>query len=199
MTTGFGQSILTFITHYPLLAFLGVITGGFVFDNLTLKVLHPILGIRPRVAVSLPTIFTAPLLHKDWTHFITNAAPLSFLGILTRGQLSVMQFLTFIFIAVVGSGTGVWLFGRRGIVIGASGIVFALFGFLPAYAYFTRNLDALLYALIAVVLYTGLFFSLFRRHPQISGAAHVSGFLAGIFAAWYLHQSPGIIHFIHHL
>lgn len=191
------QTIYNFIIHYPLLSFLGLITGGFILDNLTLKILHPILGIRPRIAVSLPTIFTAPFLHKDWAHFITNAAPLSFLGILTRGQLSVNQFLSFLFIAVVGSGMGTWLFGRRGIVIGASGIVFALFGFLPAYAYFTRNFDAFIYALIAVALYAGLFFSLFRQHPQISGAAHISGFIAGIFAAWYLKYSYSIFSLFH--
>ena len=175
-----------YAVRYPLLALLALIWAGFILDFLTCKILRPVFGIHPRRFLSLPAIFTAPLLHVDLAHLLSNSIPLAILGFLSGDLLPPHQFFLLLFIAIGGSGLGVWLFGRRAIMLGASGLVFALFGFLLAYAWFSRDKHALFYAAAAFLLYGGLLLSLFKYRPQISWAAHIWGFAAGILAAWWL-------------
>lgn len=179
-----------YAARYPLLAFLAMMWAGYILDMMTFKVLRPLLGIRPRHFLSLPAIFTAPFLHVDLAHLLSNSIPLVILGFLSRDLLPITHFLVLLFVAIGGSGLGVWLFGRRAVMLGASGLVFALFGFLLAYAWFTRDKHALYYAAAAFVLYGGLLLSLFKYQPQTSWAAHIWGFAAGIAAAWWLSALP---------
>ncbi|MDO4644038.1 MAG: rhomboid family intramembrane serine protease [Cardiobacteriaceae bacterium] len=172
--------------RYPLLVLLALMWTGFLFDRLTFKLFRPILGIRPRRFLSLPAMFTAPLLHVDFTHLLSNSIPLALMGFLSGDLLPLPQFFLLLLIATCGSGLGVWLFGRNAIMLGASGLVFAFFGFLLAYAWWTRDRQALYYAIAAFVLYGGLLLSLLKHQPQVSWAAHLWGFLSGIGAAWWI-------------
>ena len=65
-------------------------------------------------------------------------------------------------------------------MIGASGLVFALLGYLLADAYFNPSLRSWGIAIISFALYGGALFSLFVLLPYISWAAHFWGLVSGI-------------------
>jgi Rhomboid family. len=182
-----------YAVRYPLFALLALMWAGFVLDFLTCKILRPIFGIHPRRFLSLPAIFTAPFLHVDFPHLLSNSIPIGILGFLSGDLLSPHHFFLLLFIAICGSGLGVWLFGRRAVMLGASGLVFALFGFLLAYAWFTRDKHALFYAIAAFLLYGGLLLSLLKHQPNISWAAHIWGFITGISSAYWLTTYPYLL------
>ena len=157
------QLWLKYAAKYPLLALLALIWAGFILDLLTFRKLRNFLGIRPRRFLYLPTIFTAPFFHVDGAHLLSNSIPLAIMG---------------------------FLFGRNAIMLGASGLVFALFGFLLANAAFIHDQWALFSAIAAFLLYGGLLLSLFKHQPQVSWAAHIWGFASGILAAWWFAGAP---------
>ena len=178
------QLWLQYAAKYPLLALLAFIWAGFILDLLTFRKLRNFLGIRPRRFLYLPTIFTAPFFHVDGAHLLSNSIPLAIMGFLSANLLLLLL------IAAAGSGFGVWLFGRNAIMLGASGLVFALFGFLLANAAFIHDQWALFSAIAAFLLYGGLLLSLFKHQPQVSWAAHIWGFASGILAAWWFAGAP---------
>ena len=180
---------LQYAAKYPLLALLALIWAGFILDLLTFRKLRNFLGIRPRRFLYLPTIFTAPFFHVDGAHLLSNSIPLAIMGFLSANLLPLPKYLLLLLIAATGSGFGVWLFGRNAIMLGASGLVFALFGFLLANAAFIHDQWALFSAIAAFLLYGGLL-SLFKHQPQVSWAAHIWGFASGILAAWWFAGAP---------
>ena len=155
------QRWLQYAAKYPLLALLALIWAGFILDLLTFRKLRNFLGIRPRRFLYLPTIFTAPFFHVDGAHLLSNSIPLAIMGFLSANLLPLPKYLLLLLIAATGSGFGVWLFGRNAIMLGASGLVFALFGFLLANAAFIHDQWALFSAIAAFLLYGGLLLSLF--------------------------------------
>ena len=181
---------LQYAAKYPLLALLALIWAGFILDLLTFRKLRNFLGIRPRRFLYLPTIFTAPFFHVDGAHLLSNSIPLAIMGFLSANLLPLPKYLLLLLIAATGSGFGVWLFGRNAIMLGASGLVFALFGFLLANAAFIHDQWALFSAIAAFLLYGGLLLSLFKHQPQVSWAAHIWGFASGILAAWWFAGAP---------
>lgn len=184
------QLWLKYAAKYPLLALLALIWAGFILDLLTFRKLRNFLGIRPRRFLYLPAIFTAPFFHVDGAHLLSNSIPLAIMGFLSANLLPLPKYLLLLLIAAAGSGFGVWLFGRNAIMLGASGLVFALFGFLLANAAFIHDQWALFSAIAAFLLYGGLLLSLFKHQPQVSWAAHIWGFASGILAAWWFAGAP---------
>mgnify|MGYP000846407806 FL=1 len=184
------QLWLKYAVKYPLLALLALLWLGFILDLISFRTLRRFFGIQPRHFLRLPTIFTAPFFHVDIAHLLSNSIPLAIMGFLSANLLPLKQYLLLLFIATVGSGFGVWLFGRNAITLGASGIVFALLGFLLANAVFMRDQWALYSAIAALLLYGGLLLSLFKHQPQVSWAAHIWGFASGIAAAWWFAGAP---------
>ena len=122
------QLWLQYAAKYPLLALLAFIWAGFILDLLTFRKLRNFLGIRPRRFLYLPTIFTAPFFHVDGAHLLSNSIPLAIMGFLSANLLPLPKYLLLLLIAAAGSGFGVWLFGRNAIMLGASGLVFAICG-----------------------------------------------------------------------
>jgi len=98
---------------------------GFVFSSLTYA-----LALVPRDVWHLPGIVTMALLHKDFGHLLANTLPLIAFGVLllTRGA---DYFLRGVIWVALGGGVLLWLFGRSAAHIGASGLVFGLFGLWP--------------------------------------------------------------------
>ena len=140
------------------------------------------LGIAPRSFSGLFGIFTAPLIHGGLWHIVANTLPFVVLGSMVQiyGR---QTFWSVTLIVVVVSGLCVWLFSSAGRVVGASGLVFGYWGFLIAYAYFTRSVKAVLLALVVVVLYGTLIFGLMDLRAHISWSAHFFGLGAGVLAA----------------
>jgi membrane associated rhomboid family serine protease len=152
-----------------------------------------VLGIRPRTLSGLPGIMFSPLLHGDFNHLFFNTIPLFVLSdlILPEGKI--------IFYYVSGtitllSGSLLWLFGRRGIHIGASSLIMGYFGYLLAKAYFNLTATTIVLAGFCLYYFGGLFLSLFPgAKKNVSWEGHVFGFLSGIFTSYYL---PTILIFV---
>ncbi|MGA9657093.1 MAG: rhomboid family intramembrane serine protease [Polyangia bacterium] len=103
------------------------------------------LAIVPRTADGLVGIVTSPFPHANAAHLFANLPPFLVLGALTL-RLGSRRFIETTVIVVLGSGALVWLLGRKGAHMGASGVVFGLFGYLLGLAYFTRRSSDLLVA-----------------------------------------------------
>jgi len=140
------------------------------------------LGIYPRNFLGLIGIVTAPLLHGSLAHILSNTFPMLFLGItLTFFYESIAKpvfyrswFLT---------GVLVWLFGKKTIHIGASGIIYALASFLFFYGLFTKNLKSLLISLAIAVAYGGLVYGILPMEG-VSYESHLFGALIGAWNAY---------------
>ncbi len=144
-------------------------------------------GIHPRDLPGINGIALAPILHSDWWHVVSNTFPLVVLGSLVAVRGTSYFIKTLAIIWIVGGGI-TWLIGQSGSNhIGASGLVFGLFGSLIGAAVFERRLAAGATALVALMLYGGLIGGL-APQPGVSWEGHLGGLLAGLGAAWLLRQ-----------
>ena len=140
------------------------------------------LGIIPRTFVGLIGIFTAPFIHGDLLHLISNTIPLLFLG-------SVLYFFygkiggPVFFRAYIWTNVLVWLFARPANHIGASGLVYALAFFLMFFGLFRRDFISIFISLIVLLLYGGIFYGVLPTNPQVSWESHFAGAIVGIASA----------------
>ena len=150
-------------------------------------------GIIPRTAIGLKGILVAPLIHGSVQHLVANTIPFLILGglVLLRG---VGEFLVVVFTCGIVAGIGTWLFGAGDAQhIGASGVVFGLFGYLLFRTVFDRRLSSAVITLVVAVAYgTAMAQSLIPAYG-ISWSGHFFGFIGGIAAA-RLRQSIALIH-----
>ncbi|MFA6409787.1 MAG: rhomboid family intramembrane serine protease [Gammaproteobacteria bacterium] len=145
-----------------------------------------ILGIYPRSLRGLSGIFFAPFLHGNSNHLFFNSVPLYILTILllSAGRLH-FYLLTALIIFV--SGFAVWLFGKKAIHIGASGVIMGYFGYLLTNAYYHPNASTVILALLALYYFGGLALALIpSQEKNVSWSGHVFGFLAGVLGAYLL-------------
>lgn len=140
-------------------------------------------GIVPRHLAGIPGILWAPFLHGSFQHLAANTAPLLILGgILSARNRS--EFLTVAALGTVLGGALTWAFARNASHIGASGLVFCLFGYLASLAYFRRTLGTLLLSAVCLLAYGGMLKGLFPTSKGISWESHVAGLVAGVLLAW---------------
>src|SRR5690554_296871 len=86
-------------------------------------------GILPRTSEGLLGVFFAPLIHGDLNHLFNNSVPLLVLGWALFYFYKSLAFRVF-FLSYFLSGLYTWISARMNYHIGASGVVYALFGFL---------------------------------------------------------------------
>ena len=145
-------------------------------------------GIVPRTMYGLTGIVMAPFLHASLQHLLANTIPFVLLGsiILLRGARP------FVFVLVTSalvSGFGTWLVGMPNTQhIGASGVVFGLFGYLLARAVYDRRVSSALIAIVIAVVYGAAFLTSLMPAQGISWTGHFFGFLGGVIAARLWHQ-----------
>ena len=139
-------------------------------------------GIVPRTTEGLRGILLWPFLHAGFGHVISNTLPMAVLGgvIAIQGRNTLLKVSA---IVVVVSGAGVWVFARPGIHVGASGLVFAYFGYLVARGWYQRSLSSVAVAILVVFFYGGLIFGIVPSSGFVSWEGHLFGLLAGILAA----------------
>lgn len=148
-------------------------------------------GIVPRTVIGLRGIVFSPLLHANFIHLISNVLPLLMLLtiLLADRHYRPVQALAAIWLA---SGCGTWLIGRGGAVhIGASSMVYGLAAYLMVAAFFLRQWRPAFMALLIFVLYGGIFYGVLPRSGPVSWEGHLSGAVAGIWAASRLKRGRG--------
>ncbi len=142
------------------------------------------LGVFPRRLEGLLGILTAPLVHQDLQHTLSNSAPLLVLGFLLYNSYRKVAVQTVIFIWLF-TGVGIWLLGRPAWHIGASGVVFGINFFLFFSGVFRLELRSIALALLVAFAYGGMVWGIFPIDLKISYEAHALGALAGVVSAWF--------------
>ena len=145
------------------------------------------LGILPRTLSGTMGIITAPLIHGDVLHLISNTFPLLLLGVSVfyfyhRIALEVFAWIYFL------SGFWVWMAARDAYHIGASGLIYGLVAFLFFSGLFRRDTKSLSISLIVIFLYGGMLQGLFPTNGRISWESHLLGALAGGFCAFFYRE-----------
>lgn len=140
-------------------------------------------GILPRKLPGLIGILTAPLLHADFGHLISNTITLFLLlfGILYFYRSSAVKVF---FIIYLLSGLFVWIFGRQAYHIGASGLVYGFASFLFFSGLFRKDKRSMALSLLIVFLYGGMVWGILPVSPEISFESHLFGALTGIACAF---------------
>jgi membrane associated rhomboid family serine protease len=141
------------------------------------------MGIVPRTWDGLYGIPITPFIHGSFEHLLSNTIPLLVLGalILARG---VIEFVFVFLTTTIVSGAGTWLFGAgHAQHIGASGVVFGLFGYLVFRTAFDRRISSAIITLIVAIAYgSAMAYSLIPQE-QVSWSGHFFGFVGGFAAA----------------
>ena len=139
-------------------------------------------GVRPRQAVGLIGIATAPFLHSGLPHLISNTIPFLVLGGLIAAS-GINRFFQVTVIVGLVSGLGTWLVGPTGTDhIGASGLVFGYLAYLLARGFFDRKLTYLFVGVVVLFFYGGVLWGVIPR-DGISWQGHIFGAIGGLIAA----------------
>lgn len=146
-------------------------------------------GILPRTLQGLRGIVCAPLIHGGVDHLLNNSVPLLVLGWFTMyfypkasGRVVLISWFT--------TGLWVWAVGRESYHIGASGIVYALAGFIFFSGVIRRRIALMAVSLIVVFLYGSMWWGALPLQPQVSWESHLFGGIVGSLMAWFYRKVP---------
>ncbi|MGB3851005.1 MAG: rhomboid family intramembrane serine protease [Tunicatimonas sp.] len=147
------------------------------------------LGIFPRHASGMVGILTAPLVHGDFLHLISNTVPI--LLLLTAVFFIYPRIALQVFAAIyLITGFWVWIAAREAYHIGASGLVYGLAAFLFFSGVFRRDVRSTAVALAVTFLYSGMLQGLLPgSDASISWESHLLGAAAGVFCSFYYRRS----------
>src|ERR1700758_3876664 len=151
----------------PVLVFLLLIWVIF-YVNIHYKLGLNQFGLRPHTWLGLTGILTMPLLHGDLGHIASNSVPLFVLGTFLFYYYKEIAWKVF-FISYISSGILVWLFARDGnlnVHIGASGLIYALAGFLFFSGILRRNIALFGVTLLITFLYGTIIWGIFPSEFQ---------------------------------
>jgi membrane associated rhomboid family serine protease len=141
------------------------------------------LGVYPRKLFGLSGVIFYPFLHSNFNHLFFNSIPLFILAsfVLLKG------FPTFFCVSItigILSGLGIWVIGRRGFHVGASGLIMGYWSYLILDAYQQKTIISIAPAVICLYYFGGFLLHLFPTEVKSSWEAHLCGFLAGLTAAY---------------
>lgn len=148
------------------------------------------LALVPRDLWHLHGILTMPFVHGDWAHLLANSVPLAILLALVRMQAG-RRFWPAIVLTALGGGLALWLIGRYGSHVGASGLLFGLLGLLLGWTWFQRTLRALSIAGLVMLVYGSLLWGVLPAGGQVSWEGHLCGLVAGFLVSrWVPTPAP---------
>jgi membrane associated rhomboid family serine protease len=140
-------------------------------------------GIYPRDVSTLTGIMTAPFVHSDWGHLISNTFPTFILSslMMTFYRKLIVPVYAGVFLL---TGFSVWLFARESYHIGISGVVYGLIGFIFWSGLFRDNIRSTILSLVILIIYSGYFNGLMPEEG-VSWESHLFGGLSGAFFAFF--------------
>jgi len=166
---------------YPLVFVLAIWTTfwfeirfGFDFNHL---------GVYPRTMKGLAGVLFSPFIHGDLKHLWHNTLPLLILSMALfffypRNAWKVLV------LGVLFTGGFTWLFGRSAHHIGASGVIYMLFGFLFFKGLVAKHFRLIALSFVVVFIYGSLIWYTLPVDPKISWEGHLSGLVVGAVLAF---------------
>jgi membrane associated rhomboid family serine protease len=158
----------------------------FFINNVLLSGKLNTLGIEPRTVklYEIIPIMSSWLLHMDHDHILNNSIVLA--GILWIVALLEKRIFSLLTLLIFTSGSAVWILGSpHSIHIGASGLVFALLGYILS----ASTIGKKFIYLIPLFLFGGSYWYVLKEGliPQegVSFAGHFGGFIAGILVGYF--------------
>jgi len=152
---------------------------AFVIDTLMGKSISS-LGISPRETSTLLGILISPVMHLNLAHIISNTMPLFVLTTLffhkTNGDIVKYVGITLL------SGILLWMMGTGGgttIHIGASSLIFGLFGYLVLSGIFKKDIKGIVISVVVAFLYSGILIGIIPQDNGVSWDGHFFGLIAG--------------------
>lgn len=141
-------------------------------------------GILPRHFSGLVGVISAPLLHGSLMHLSNNTLPILALG---TGLFYFYPRIAspVVLLAWLSSGLTVWIIGRESYHIGASGLIYALAGFIFLSGILRRQSNLLALSLLVVFLYGSLVWGILPIEEGVSWEAHLAGASCGFALAIY--------------
>jgi len=163
------------------LVLIGVIWAVFIVDNaFGLRLAR--FGLRPGSVEGLLGVFTAPLLHANFQHILSNTLPL-FISLVAVLYLFPNSSLRVIPAVWLGSGLLAWFFARPSLHIGASGLVYGLLAFAFFSGLLKRDMRSISVSLLIGFLYGSMVWGILPTRPQMSWETHLSGAVVGVMMA----------------
>ncbi len=144
-------------------------------------------GLVPRTQRGLLGILLAPFLHGSLAHLISNSISLIIFAFMLAVIEGNKMFPKVMLMILIG-GILTWLMARNATHIGASGLVFSLWGYMLLSGWFSRKLKYIIVAIILMFFYSGLIFGVLPGETSISWESHLFGFIAGILVSWFYHR-----------
>ncbi|AEV31908.1 putative membrane protein [Owenweeksia hongkongensis DSM 17368] len=147
------------------------------------------LGVLPGSAAGMFGIFTSPLIHGSLMHLVNNTFPILALG---AGLFYFYPRIAWkvIIVSWLASGLMTWLIGRESYHIGASGLIYALAGFIFLCGILRKQANLLALSLLVVFFYGSLVWGILPIEDTVSWEAHLGGAFAGFGLAIYYRKSP---------
>ncbi len=142
------------------------------------------LGVYPLKLRGLVGIITMPLVHGGFKHLISNSFPLLFL-VFTLFYFYKNKAINVLFFIWITTGIWLWLFAREAWHIGASGLIFGLFGYILFSGILSKKKELIAISLLVWFLYAGSIWGILPGKPEISWEGHLLGLLSGTLLAFY--------------
>lgn len=171
--------------NFPFLCLLFLILWGTYFLNRLLGGALFYLGLVPRRWYGIQGILFSPFLHGNFNHLFFNTIPLLILSnfILMTG---LDYFLIVSVLIILLSGILIWLFGRRGLHIGASSVITGYWSFLIMNMFYQPSLMTWILGGLSVYYFAGIFLGIFPSEEDVAWEGHLFGLLAGICTSYLL-------------
>lgn len=130
----------------------------------------------------------AAFLHDGWGHVASNSLPLLVLGFIAAlGGLR--RFAGAVLTVILVGGLGVWLTAPANtITLGASGVVFGLFGYLLVRGFVDRRPLDVVVGLVVAAVYGSLLLGVLPTDSGVSWQGHLFGLIGGVVAAFALRR-----------
>lgn len=142
------------------------------------------LAIKPLDFNSLWNIGTSWLTHENFEHYKNNMIILSQLLLVF---LLVEKNKSILILLILFSGFFTWLLGGSGLHLGASGLIFALIGYM-----FLSIFRNVWYLIFIIVMSSQLFYIVFHGlipSQEISFSGHFGGFISGLLIAYFANKN----------
>ncbi len=147
-------------------------------------------GILPRDFVGLRGILFSVFIHGDFNHLVNNSLPILILGGSLFYFYKEVALRVFI-ISLFSSALYTWISARTSYHIGASGLVYALFGFLLISGFIRRNNSLIAISFLVAFIYGSLVWGILPWNKGISWEGHFWGLFIGlVLAIFYKNEGP---------